>query len=308
MFIDYHFHPNFTGKRRARRSRRLWRAFAKNNLGAIICTEHTFKDAAQSYRTLLKYKPSDATTHLFPGAELTTKDGSGVDIIAFSDEDWYDRHPALLKPFSMTLPEMIGYLERSDLQWFVPHPFLPSNPLRRYCRSEAELKSFLSSVPGFELLNGCAIPLEHVLSRLPFRRVSTHLQKALRYRAHVPPHITPVGTAKFVAVGSDAHHPRSLGVAIEIHCPDNASKTQVFTKMTHNTDVSRIRVPVPHGSLRCLLQNTLITWNEFWMRWLLKFRLKLQSLWFSERSQENAEESEIHEVYAVETLGNTRDE
>lgn len=93
MKTDYHFHPNLQAKNPEKRLRHIWDAITANRLDAIICTEHAYKNAPNAYRRLVAAKPENARTHIFPGAELITNEGKGIEIIAFAENDWYDHHP-----------------------------------------------------------------------------------------------------------------------------------------------------------------------------------------------------------------------
>ena len=115
MKADYHFHPNLHAKNPEKRLQRIWDAIIANELDAIICTEHAYKNAPDAYRRLIATKPANAKTYIFPGIELITNEGKGIEIIAFTENDWYDDHPLLLKPFAMNLSETSLYCSLEKL-------------------------------------------------------------------------------------------------------------------------------------------------------------------------------------------------
>ncbi len=251
MKADYHFHPNLQAKYARKRLRHIWAAFRKHQLDAVICAEHTFKNAPAAYRRLVKAKPANARTHVFPGAELVTKDGLGVDVIAFARDDWYDRHPRLLEPFSMSLQEMLAYLAASDLEYFIPHPYLIKNPLKEMYSTDEDMCAFLRTMPGYEAVNGCFLNTERMMERsLVLRHITGRLRKNLRECSRPSAHRIPGSTAGFVAVGSDAHHPWDIGLCVEIASSSQPDRDQAFSLLRRNRDISRLICPPAKASAR----------------------------------------------------------
>ena len=264
MKADYHFHPNLHAKKPEKRLERIWEAISKHQLNAIICTEHVYKNAPDAYRRLVESKPADAKAHIFPGAELITRDGKGIEVIAFAEEDWYDEHPKLLEPFAFTLSEILGYLEKTDLHYFIPHPFLPGNPLRQFYPEKNAMNGFLRSLPAFEVSNGCYLLLEYFLDCIRFKKIANALRQSVqirlsgiseRERAH-----------RFIAVGSDAHHPRDMGFCVEIPSAKGIGRHDAFSLITSNCDVRMIHIPKQALSLRHLLYTCWTTFSEYWMK------------------------------------------
>ncbi len=279
MRVDYHFHPNLQGKNPLRRVRAVWSALERCKLDAVICTEHSFKNAPRAYRMLIEGKPAHARTHVYPGAELVTSDGghSGIDVIAFAEDDWYDRHPRLLEPFSMTLKEMVGYLEQSELSYFIPHPYLIKSPLMSVFQDDAEMRQFLASVPAFESFNGCYLGLEQACSlpvlRVPLEKFSQKLRTSSDIRSR------PLQTRQqFLAIGSDAHHPSDIGFSVEVACKRPRSRHEAFESLTHNTDISTLHGTVPSCTSAQLLRTGWTTLSEAWMRRGWRVMLYLRDL------------------------------
>jgi hypothetical protein len=266
MRVDYHVHPNLPARHPEHRLRLFWEAFGRHRLDAIVCAEHTFKDAPRAYRLLKSAQPKHSRTHVFPGAELVAKDHPrGIDVIAFGDHDWYDEHPRLLRPFSMTLDEMIRYLERTDLRFFIPHPLLTGTTLKRTFDSREDVVDFLGEIPAYEAFNGCHLLLEHLCAAPALRPFFGAFGKRLRAAAH-PPLSFPDQRHAFLAVGSDAHHPREIGFSVEIPGPLPRSSRDAFDRLTHNTDLTTLHFPrFSHVGPR-LLSMLLTTLHEGRMR------------------------------------------
>jgi len=266
MRADYHIHPNLPRRHPEQRLTAFWSAIEKHRLDAVICAEHSFKDAASAYRKVMAAKPKQMHCHVFPGAELVTSDPhGGVDVIAFAEEDWYDAHPRLLEPFSMTLTEMLRYLQASDLQYFIPHPLILGTSLRWLFRTQDDMKNFLATIPAFEARNGSPLLLAHLCTLFPL------LHPLLRrFREKLSTSAEPqlelyYGEHAFLAVGSDAHHPRELGFSVEI--PGKAdSRRFAFERLTHNTDVSRLSFPSFSNPFLRLLSFASTAFHEWGMR------------------------------------------
>jgi hypothetical protein len=282
MRVDYHLHPNLQAKSTARRLRALWSAIDTHRLDAVVCAEHTFKNAPNAYRQLKRSQPKDSRTHVFPGAELTTSDGWGIDVIAFADHDWYDQHPRLLEPFSMPLREMLSYLEQSDLQYFIPHPFIFKNPLQDLYGTDEEMKAFLQTVPAYEGFNACCLAIESVLRSRPLRKPCARVRANVRAHCQPKKELLPERSWQFIAVGSDAHHPGDVGFSVEIPCPAPRSRIEAFRRITQNTDISRLHAPPMRGALGKMIRGTWTTASEGAIRRYAKLRLALHSIRESE--------------------------
>jgi len=241
------------GKNSRKRLREIWAAMEKHHIDAVICAEHTFKNAPNAYRRLVAAQPAHMRTHVFPGAELATKGGPGIDIIAFGMDDWYDRHPRLLEPFSMSLRQMLSYLEQSELSYFVPHPYLIKNPLKEFYSTDEEMRTFLASVPAYEAFNGCYLNLENICRMPLLRRCMGRAIRLMAEASHPSPHRLPARANRFIAVGSDAHHPRDIGLSVGIPCARPLNRRDVFTRLTGNTNIQDIRQPSAEPSLRSML-------------------------------------------------------
>ena len=266
MKTDYHFHPNLHAKNPEKRLRRIWDAITTSGLDAIICTEHAYKNAPDAYRRLIATKPTNAQAHIYPGVELITNEGKGIEIIAFAEHDWYDDHPLLLKPFAMNLSEMLTYLQDSDLQWFVPHPFLPGNPLKRLFPDEGSMLDFLSQVPAFEMQNGCYLLLEKFFEYMPWTWLH-NVEKKLRDSVQLSQSLVKNGEHAFYAIGSDAHHPRDLGFYVDITTSKpQPNRTEAFQVLITNKTIDAVHVPSQCFSLRHLLYTGWTTFSESCMK------------------------------------------
>jgi len=263
MKVDYHFHPNLLGKNPAKRLNALWKAIEDLKFDAMVCTEHSFKSAPEAYRLLAASKPAHLHTQIFPGAELVTQEG--VDVIVFAEHDWYDEHPLLLKPFGLTLSETLRYLAQTDLTYFIPHPVLYHNPLKSLYREDAKMKEFLHEVPAVESFNGCYLGLDHLSKTSPVFKLGTHVFRRLSKSARVPTDVLKE-KKKFIAIGSDAHHPKDLGFAVEIPGALPHSRTGMFQKITSNTDVSTLHYPKHQHPIVRLAYTIWTTFSEGWMR------------------------------------------
>lgn len=267
MKADYHFHPNLHAKQPEKRLRELWDAISANDLGAIICTEHAYKNAPTAYRQLVHAQPSNATTHVFPGAELITKDGKGIEIIAFAEDDWYDEHPLILEPLTMSLAEMIAYLEASNLHWFIPHPFLRGNPLRRLFPDEDQMSDFLKRVPAIEIRNGCYLLLEKFFCSIPWSLLKNCESGKLCESVQLTSSMIPCGKYDFLAVGSDAHHPRDIGFSVDIPTHGNRpTREEAFRALVTNKTIDVVHIPPQCFSLRHLIYTGWTAFSEACMK------------------------------------------
>lgn len=265
MKIDYHFHPNLQAKCPDKRLGRLWDAIREHKIDAIICTEHVYKNAPDAYRRFIQAKPGDIDTCVFPGAELITKEGKGIEVIAFAEHNWYAEHPLLLQPLTLSLDEMIAYLQQSNLYWYIPHPFLIGNPLKKKYATEEAMQAFLASVPGVEMHNGCYLMLEEFYRKLPLALFHTH--QAEKFRTSVQLSSVPGDGHAFLAVGSDAHHPRDVGFCLEVEGDaSELSRTDLFEFMITNKQFQSVRIPQATFSLMHLLYTGWTTFSEYCMK------------------------------------------
>jgi len=241
---DYHWHPNMLrGLAQKPRVKRSWDALTAAELDAVIATDHArMYHPADGYRRIADAMPASARTHVYPGLELATNDGmKGIEVVAFAEDDWYDDHPDLLKPHKMTLEEIIAYLHRAeDLHYFIPHPYLLFTALRRRYPSVPEMRRFLSTIRAYEVSNGCYDQILALLNNVPYCDSvrDSLLTSARPTSGHLPEEHEP----RFLAAGSDAHHPEDLGqVYVDIpvtHPAASLRRSQVFQVLTSNTDMS----------------------------------------------------------------------
>lgn len=272
MKLDYHVHPNLYGKELLRRRllAAIWKSFSKHELDAVICAEHSFKDAPDAYRSLIAARPKDARTQVFPGAELVASDGRGVDVIAFADHDWYDDHRELLRPYGMTLAEMLRYLRASELHYFIPHPLLMGQALGEIYDTEESMEAFLTSVPAFEAFNSSFLLLEH-LFQYPFvRPLLRSIRNKMRRSAQVDLETYKKDHHRFLAIGSDAHHPWELGFCVEVPGERPATRSEIFRVLTSNTDIQTLHFPTFDRTIIRLIAMGWTTLNEAILRRISK--------------------------------------
>lgn len=272
MRVDYHFHPNLQAKNSKHRLAAVWKAFDRHRIDAVICSEHTFKNAPNAYRQLLSSKPQACRTHVFAGAELVTSDGMGIDVIAFAAHDWYDEHPRLLEPFAMPLSEMVSYLERSGLHYFIPHPYILRNPLKDLYPTRLAMREFLGGMPAYEAFNGCFLGVERLMSIPPFGRLLSRVRRTLRECTRPPKDWLPAMKHRFLAIGSDAHHPSEIGLCVEIPCPHLRDRSRVFHALTTNTDIRTVHFSRKPSSFLQLCWTAWTTFTEWMMRKYWKLR------------------------------------
>ncbi len=291
MKVDYHLHPNLQGEHASRRLRAIWRALSKKHIDAIICSEHTFKDAPGAYRALTAARPEGDKTHVFPGAELVAKDCHGIDIIAFAEHDWYDEHPRLLEPYAMTLREMLSYLRNSDLHYFIPHPLIVSSTLRKLYPTEEEMQEFLSTVPAFEAFNASFLLLEHLFQYPALRPLLKRFRHRLRAGASVDLSRYQKPNHNFIAVGSDAHHPWEIGFCLEIPGNETENRHSVFEKLTTNTVINTLHFPRFNWTVPRLIAMGWTTMCEGLMRRELRRELETEPFAIEEGLSLNVEVS-----------------
>lgn len=252
-------HPNLQARNAAKRLRALWAAFDREALCAVISAEHVFKDASGAYRRLVAARPAGANTHVYPGAELVSRED--IDVLCFAEHDWYDDHPELLVPYALPLRHLIARLEAVGLPYFIPHPYIANNKLKRLFPDPAELKAFLGTVQGFEVANGALLQLWQLLRLRGLRRPARRVRDRLCATAAPELRCFPV-PRKFIAAGSDAHHPAEIGsVYVELACRED-DRSAVFQAMTANTDPSRIHMAADRFSPRAFAWTTFTAFAE----------------------------------------------
>jgi hypothetical protein len=197
---------------------------------------------------------------------VTNDQPKGIDIIVLAEKDWYDDHPRLLRPYALSLKEAIAYLNDTDLQYFIPHPTLFGSSLPRLITSDEEMEQFLASVPAFEAVNGCYLLLDYLFSSSLLPRKVRSFGRHLRESAQPDLKRYQREHHRFLAVGSDAHHPRELGFSVEIpgHCP--ASAQDIFERITSNTDIKTLHFPRFSAVIPRLLSMAWTTFAESQMR------------------------------------------
>src|SRR5210317_1642738 len=128
--VDYHFHPNFTyssGFLTKKRAIKLWDKFQLESLDFVVCTEHVFRRPIKAYQNMMKYRPANNNTILFPGLEYITSEG--IDLIVFSkDPSNVYGIQDLLTPFLLSVENVFNLVRNNeDLKLIVPHPSTPSS-------------------------------------------------------------------------------------------------------------------------------------------------------------------------------------
>lgn len=267
--VDYHVHPNLGKRPSKRRIQAFWKAFANVGLDAVVCTEHAFKDPVCAYRFLMAGRPQHASTQVYPGAELLSSEG--VDVIAFGQEDWYDDHVELLRPFGMTIHRMLAYLKESGLTYFIPHPFCPTTGIIRLCREPGDLAGMLLDWQGIEIANASVYQLSLLLTKAPIRFLVRRFRNRMALILKLPAFYEAVAHA-FYAVGSDAHHPAEVGPYIAFPAPEDCSRESLFLAMVTNTDISDVELSASVFHPFHLLRTGCTALREFVIKRELLFR------------------------------------
>lgn len=233
--VDYHFHPNlplivpFFNKYFCRRkAEKIWQAFEKHQLDAVIISEHSYKRPKTSFQLLQQYQPKNAKTLLIPGVEAITKEGVDLIIFAKDETDVYSKKD-LITPWKLKLNEAIELIENDKkLFGIVVHPHTPGTT-SIYRIGGPEITHSAIEKLGFLEKHNCSFTFSiKVLKGLGLHKIFKKKYHQMINTEVVPPDLIKKNT--ITTIGSDAHHASEIGNYAEIQVsPDEKDIFKIIT-------------------------------------------------------------------------------
>jgi len=209
--VDYHVHPNLSrnNTKAVLQCKKWWEAVLADGLDCVIVTEHSYKNPKRAFELMNACKPEGV--FCFPGLEYVTKEG--IDIIIFSkDVSIYEK----FKSFELTYFEVVDLVKSNDKFFsFVTHPYTLGLTSVLSHLSREEYVESVNTLGAVEISNGAFDNLKCLLGKFPFGFLFKNKISRIGKNQSIPRIDYPRGI-KFLAAGSDAHHPESLGRCLEV--------------------------------------------------------------------------------------------
>ncbi len=253
--IDYHCHPNLpfaiplVGEFLARRkAKRMWAAFARHKLDAVIVSEHAFKEPKATFEFMERCRPADARTMLIPGVEILTSEGA--DLIVFGDDPKaVYRDEEITTPLKLNVEQVLKRIEgRADLRGIVVHPYSPASTSCVQVFGEQRTEDIVKRLGFVEMHNGCFHVLKRLLDATGLCRILSRLHQHICTTEQAPAQLL---RQNIIATGgSDAHHSGSVGDCMIVPARRKpASRRTMFTLMTTTSGMWSPRLDKPMHSL-----------------------------------------------------------
>lgn len=245
MRADYHFHPNlplflpWIGPSLSRaRARRIWRAFARWDLSAVIIAEHAYKHPRRSFEILESQRPAGARTEIFPGVEVLTSEGVDLVIFAREKKHLFPKRDFLV-PWKLSCEEVIRRIAEDPLLFgMVTHPCTPGRTSIVRIMGRPFTERAMMRLKFLERHNATLASLQTLMEFTGLRRIFPG-----KYRQMCETHSCPLPLPSGVigTCGSDAHHPWAIGDCAEFGEPCPAQREALFTFLTTRTGQFRPR-------------------------------------------------------------------
>jgi hypothetical protein len=269
--IDYHVHPNLhvARARASRRARQWWHAFADNNLDAVVITEHSYKRPRESFLFLEAARPFGATTEIFPGVEILTREGA--DLIVYSDNPKEMFRPSkLLVPYGLTYEKAVQEIEARGLRAYVTHPSTLGTTSILQHRGPWFTREMVRRLQTVERHNAAYLDIAGACRRTPMTGwIAKHLLRRIDMPATLYDHVEDcvwVG-------GSDAHRPHELGCYVRIPAWGPPTRSAMWTAMTALHGGSFV-LRTPHPSFRHVAKQGATAFSEYSGKKLYKWRMR----------------------------------
>lgn len=256
---DYHFHPNLPrGEKRAmRKVARLFARFRACGIGAVIVTEHVYKDPVRAWQMMRAQKPDDVA--LFPGLEYLTKEG--IDICLFAETDAIYQYR--WEPYEHTYEAVLHFLaEHPDVRGFVTHPYTLGTTSIVTKKGEAFAKYAIDTLGAVEPVYSVFRDIKRILSLPVLRTLGARTLARIEDNEQLPQRLYP-HTPLFFAIGSDAHHVWEIGPSAQVQV-----RGTVYESVTRNTVVHPVGIDT--GALWRLIPAALTTAHEWLMKQVLR--------------------------------------
>ena len=232
ILVDYHIHPNFSfrGSKANEQAKTWWAKFSECKLGAVLVTEHSYKNPARAYQILLQNKPEDSPTEIFPGVEALTKEG--IDFIVFSkNEDIYTKKELII-PYGRTIEDMLRFVKENSLHGFVTHPFTPGTTGIVAHKGEDFTLDVIRRIKAVEAHNSSFDLLKQFLLTTKLHYILRKKFDCILKTENLPENFLNV-ELNFIAGGSDAHYPSELGSGFLINV-NKLTRDAIFEAIIHN--------------------------------------------------------------------------
>ena len=225
--VDYHFHPNLpkSRSRALKKCQNFWAALQKKNINTVIITEHNFKNPRRAYELMKETKPENC--FVFPGMEHVTAEG--IDVLIFHHSETLYQCQAL-RPFGCSLEETIEIAEQHDFACCLAHPhsLAKSSIIKRL--GHEKYFEYLNKISAVEITNASFDNLIRLFEKPILKRIfKKNIIKI--YKTKYLPESDYPENIKFLAVGSDAHHPKQIGTYCTIEVTDDDLYAQIISNI-----------------------------------------------------------------------------
>jgi len=281
--VDCHFHPNFPfflGKYAVRsRARKIWAAFKKRRLDAVIVSEHAFKYPSRSFQTLMRNRPPGHPTQLIPAVEALSREG--IDMIVFSRDGYVFTHKDIITPYRLSIRQLVARVHRDPrLYGVIAHPCILSDSGILHHYSERTTRRAEREARGAEKYNASLAATLAVITALHIRKLLRRTVTRIRETSCLPARLTPRGV--MLLGGSDAHHVWDLGSCLLIHARRPATYDRLFRilvspRFRRTFSWRRHRHP-----LLSVLADAVTSYREHLMRKLRWYRIDIPTVRTSE--------------------------
>jgi len=274
ILVDYHCHPNFSiSDLKANEQAKIWwKGFEECKLGAVLVTEHSYKNPARAYRILLQNKPKDSTTEIFPGVEALTEEG--IDFVVFAKtEDIYAKKE-LLTPYYLTIEGLLNFIKEKSLYGFVTHPFTPGTTSIVEHKGEDFTLEAIKQIKAVEAHNASFDILKRFMLTTNLRYVLAEKFDRILKTENLPENFLN-GELRFIAGGSDAHHPSELGCGFIIQITE-LTRDAIFEAIINNRSGKFVNNK-HHGGFSHLLPSGATVFAEWIIKNLRVYKLPISS-------------------------------
>jgi len=253
--VDYHFHPNLPkGKKRAiKKCQKIWASYVKQNINTVIVTEHNFKNPERAFRLMKETKPEHC--NVFPGMEHVTEEG--IDVLIFHRDDSIYRCNELA-PFGLTLDETIKITEQNNYACCLAHPYslAKSSAIKRL--GHEKYFEYLNKICAVEISNSSFNNLINIVEKPFMKRIFKKKLSDIHNTKKLPESDYPE-KIKFLAVGSDAHHPKEIGT----FCTIKSNGDDLYEQIISNISPFITEKIFKKTDIRLLAISAYITFFEF---------------------------------------------
>lgn len=234
--VDFHFHPNFfllSKTLTRRKAERIWQTWAEHDFGAVLVSEHNFKDPQITFELLEKYKPLKARTFIFPAIEVLTAEGVDILVFAKDKQDIY-HYQELTTPWFLTVNELVDFVKaHQKLFGVVVHPFTLGTT--GILQLEKLIVERTVRALGFVEAHNCSlVVVQRVVEFLYLDRIFSGIYRKIKNNRDIPiDFITNDWCQQIIFTGgSDAHHTQEIGGGMFFEVEENLDRDRIFEIIT----------------------------------------------------------------------------